>query len=74
MLSEPGRVKMISALTFDERFWRSSDMPCARPVKSITNATPSATPKMLMAERSGRCRMFETTRLSKWIPLSNAPY
>ena len=24
---EPGRVKIISALTFDERFWRSSDMP-----------------------------------------------
>jgi hypothetical protein len=27
-----------------------------------------------MAERNGRCRMFETTRLSKGVPLSNAPY
>src|ERR1043166_2524548 len=62
---EPGRVKMISALTFEERFCKSSDMPCARPVNNITNATPSATPITLMADRNGLCRRFETTKLSK---------
>src|ERR1043166_9386687 len=64
-LREPGRVKIISAVTFDERFCRSSDMPCARPVKIITSATPKATPRMLIADLSGRCRRLETTKLSK---------
>ena len=72
--SDPGRVKIISALTFDDRFCRSSDMPCARPVNSITSATPSATPRTLIADRIGRCRMFDTTRLSRRMVLSNAPY
>src|SRR5262245_29276816 len=71
---EPGRVKISSALTFEERFCRSSDMPCASPVKIITSATPSATPRMLMADLSGRWRRFETTKLSKRDVLPNAQY
>src|SRR5581483_1642572 len=62
---DPGRVKMISALTFDERFCKSSDMPCASPVKSITCATPNATQITLIADRNCRCLRFEMTMLSK---------
>src|SRR5262249_38079660 len=65
---EPGRVKIISAVTFEDRFCRSSDMPWASPVKIITSATPRATPRMLMTDLSGRCRRLETTKLSKRVP------
>src|SRR2546421_4380691 len=68
---EPGRVKIISARTFDKRRCKSSDIPCARPVNSITNATPSATPRTLIADLSGRWRILEITKLStKSGPLS----
>src|SRR5436190_5281880 len=60
----PGRVKIISARTFDARRWRSFDMPRASPVKSITRQTPRATPATLTSVRMGRWRMLETTRLS----------
>src|SRR5882724_5820053 len=60
----PGRVKIISARTFDARRWRSFDIPRASPVKSITRQTPSATPATLTRVRMGRWRMLETTRLS----------
>src|SRR5512138_3134139 len=39
-------------------------MPRASPTKSTTRMTPSATPIMLMAVRSGRWRMLATIRLS----------
>src|SRR5919109_5069011 len=67
---EPGRVKMISALRFDERRCRSLDMPVARPVKSITRQTPKAMPAMLTIVRTGRWRMFEVIRLSIFLSLS----
>jgi hypothetical protein len=60
----PGRVKIISARTFDERRCKSSDIPRESPVNSITRVTPSATPSTLIAERSGRWRIFEMTKLS----------
>src|ERR1043165_6538203 len=60
---------MMFPRTFVDRRCKSFDMPRVRPVNSITSATPSATPTTLMPERSGRCRMFESTRLSKtFIP------
>ena len=64
----PGRVKMISAVTFEDRFCKSSDIPCASPVNSMISATPRATPMTLMTDLSGRCRRFETTKLSKLCP------
>ena len=40
-LMEPGRVKISSARTFEVRFCRSSDIPWASPVNSITSTTPA---------------------------------
>src|SRR6266481_8503586 len=62
--NDPGRVKIISARTFDERRCKSSDIPRDKPVNNITRVTPSATPSTLIAERRGRWRMFDMTRLS----------
>src|SRR5439155_2256017 len=70
---EPGRVKIISARTFEDRVCKSSDIPCARPVNSITRATPSATPTTLIAERSGRWRILDTTKLSTELILFSSP-
>jgi hypothetical protein len=72
---EPLRVKIISPRTFVDRRCKSFDIPRVNPVNSITSATPSATPMTLIAERKGRCRMFEVTRLSKtFMPFSNGKY
>src|SRR5215217_9295318 len=60
----PGRMKINSARTFVARRCNSLDMPRARPVNSMTRATPSATPATLTSVRIGRWRMFEVTRLS----------
>src|SRR5690242_642291 len=57
-------MKINSARTFVARRCKSFDMPRARPVNSITRATPSATPATLTSVRMGRWRMFEVTRLS----------
>src|SRR5882762_3730140 len=64
---DPGRVKIISARTFDERRAISSDMPRASPVNSMIRQTPSATPATLTSVRMGRWRMLETTRLSMQV-------
>src|SRR5829696_5770155 len=57
-------MKINSARTFVARRCKSLDMPRARPVNSMTRATPSATPATLTSVRMGRWRMFEVTRLS----------
>jgi hypothetical protein len=52
--NDPGRVKIISARTLEERRCKSSDIPRDSPVNSMTSITPRATPSTLIAERSGR--------------------
>jgi hypothetical protein len=69
ILIDPLRVKIMLPRTLVDRRSKSLDIPRVRPVKSMTSATPSATPTTLIAERSGRWRIFEATRLSKtFIP------
>jgi hypothetical protein len=57
-------MNMISALTFDDRRFRSSDIPLASPVKSMMRVTPSATPATLTKVRIGLWRIFAVIKLS----------
>ena len=61
---EPGRVKTISAFQLDARRAISFVIPRARPVKSTTSTTPSATPITLISVLKGRTFKFARTNSS----------